>query len=79
MQGDLYVRRKTKNNYKRWTYENNMKILDRHSNEDGETLERFYYRINLDERRRKILEDTKEKNDALQGTEQVSMRKCKYD
>ena len=49
-----------------------MKILDKQSDEDGETFERFYNRINLDERRRKILEDTKVKNDvALQGTEQV--------
>ena len=49
-----------------------MKILDKHSNGHGETLEGFYNRINLDERRRKILEDTKEKNDdALQGTEEV--------
>ena len=31
--------------------------------EDGETLERFYNRINLDEKRRKILDDSKEKND----------------
>jgi hypothetical protein len=36
--------------------------------EDGETFERFYNRINLDERRRKIVEDTKEKNnDAYKG------------
>jgi hypothetical protein len=46
-----------------------MKILDSHSNEDGETLEGFYNRINLDEKRHKILEDTKEKyDDALQRT-----------
>jgi hypothetical protein len=60
MSGDLYVRHRIENNYKRWRYENNMKTLDKQSKEDGETLERFYNRINLDERRRKILEDTKE-------------------
>jgi hypothetical protein len=38
-------------------------ISDKHYKEDGETLERFYYRINLDEKRRKILDDSKEKND----------------
>jgi hypothetical protein len=70
--GDLYLRHRTENNYKRSRYENNMKILDKQSKEDGETLERFYNRINLDESRRKILEDTKEKNyEALQGIEQV--------
>jgi len=37
-------------------------ISNKHSNEDGETLERFYNRINLDEKRRKILDDSKEKN-----------------
>ena len=71
MSADLYVRHRPENNYKRWRYENNIKILDKHSNGHGETLEGFYNRINLDERRRKILEDTKEKNDALQGMEQV--------
>jgi hypothetical protein len=71
MSGDLYVKHRPENNYKRWTYDNNMKILDSHSR-DGETLEGFYNRINLDEKRRKIHEDTKVKNDdALQGTEQV--------
>jgi hypothetical protein len=39
------------------------KISDKHWNEDGETLERFYNRMNLDEKRRKILDDSKEKND----------------
>jgi hypothetical protein len=63
MIGDLYIQHRTENNYKRWRYENNIKI-DKHSNEDGETLERFYNRINLDEKRRKILDDSKEKNDA---------------
>ena len=57
MSGDLYIRHRMENKYK-----NNMKA-DKHSNEDGETLERFYNRINLDERRRKILDDSKEKND----------------
>jgi hypothetical protein len=52
-------------------FDNNTKILDSHSR-DGETLEGFYNRINLDDKRRKILEDTKEKyDDALQRTEQV--------
>jgi hypothetical protein len=46
----------------RWRYENDKKI-SKHSDEDGETLERFYNRINLDEKRRKILDDSKEKND----------------
>ncbi len=66
MSGDLYARHRPENNYKRWD-ENNMKILDSLSNKDGETLDGFYNRINLDWRRRKILEDTKEKrDDALQ-------------
>ena len=38
-------------------------MSDKHSNEDGERLERFYDRINLDEKRRKILDDSKEKNE----------------
>ncbi|MGB8935116.1 MAG: hypothetical protein WCC17_08425 [Candidatus Nitrosopolaris sp.] len=40
-----------------------VRVYTLHSNEDGETLEGFYNRINLDRRRRKILEDTKKKND----------------
>ena len=49
-----------------------MKILDSRSNKDGETVDGFYNRVNLDRRRRKILEDTKEKSDdALQRTEHV--------
>ena len=47
--------------YERWRSENNMKLSDKHS-KDGETLERFYNRINLDERRRKMLDDSKEEN-----------------
>jgi hypothetical protein len=38
-------------------------ISNKHSNEDEETLERFYNRIDLDEKRRKIVDDSKEKND----------------
>ena len=49
--------------YKRWRYETTNRISDKHSNEDGETLERFYNRISLDEKRRKILDDRKETND----------------
>ena len=39
------------------------KTLEKDSKQDGETLERFYRRINLDEKRRKIFDDSKEKND----------------
>jgi hypothetical protein len=59
MSGDLYVRHKIENNYNRGRYENTKKISDKHSDEDGETLERFYSRIKLDEKRRKILDDSK--------------------
>ena len=41
--------------------ENDKKI--KHSDEDGETLERFYNRINFDEKRRKILDNSKEEDD----------------
>ena len=63
MSEDFDVKQRTENIYKRWRYESTKKISDKHSNEDGETLERFYNRINLDEKRRKILDDSKEKND----------------
>ena len=39
------------------------RTLDKDSKQDGETLERFYRRINLDEKRRRILDNSKEKND----------------
>jgi hypothetical protein len=63
MSEDFDVRQRTENIYKRWRYENTKGISNKHSNEDGERLERFYNRINLDEKRRKILDDSKEKND----------------
>jgi hypothetical protein len=59
---DFDVKQRTENIYKRWRSENNKKLSDKHSKEDGETLERFYNRINLDGRRRKTLDDSKEKN-----------------
>jgi hypothetical protein len=62
MPEDFDVKQRTENIYERWRSENNMKLSDKHSKEDGETLERFYNRINLDERRRKILDDSKEEN-----------------
>ena len=62
MSEDFDVRQRTENIYKRWRYENTKGISNKRSNEDGETLERFYNRINLDEKRRKILDDSKEKN-----------------
>ena len=62
MSEDFDVKQRTENIYKRWRYENNKKMSDKHYKEDGETLERFYDRINLDEKRRKILDDSKEKN-----------------
>jgi hypothetical protein len=60
---NIYERR-TENIYERRT-ENNKKLSDKHSKEDGETLERFYNRINLDERRRKMLDDSKEEKSRL--------------
>jgi hypothetical protein len=60
MTEDWDVQQRTEYNFIR-IYER--KTSDKHSKEDGETLERFYNRINLDEKRRKILDDSKEKND----------------
>jgi hypothetical protein len=62
MPEDFDVKQRPENIYERWGSENNKKLSDKHSKEDGETLERFYNRINLDERRRKILDDSKEEN-----------------
>ena len=62
MPEDFDVKQRTENIYERWRSENNKKLSDKYSKEDGETLERFYNRINLDERRRKILDDSKEEN-----------------
>ncbi|MGA9154497.1 MAG: hypothetical protein WBZ36_28260 [Candidatus Nitrosopolaris sp.] len=53
---------RTENIYERWRCESYKKLFDKHSKKDGETLERFYNRINLDEIRRKMLDDSKEKN-----------------
>jgi hypothetical protein len=61
MPEDFDVKQRTENIYARWRSENNKKLSDKHSKEDGETLERFYNRINLDDRRRKMLDDSKEK------------------
>jgi hypothetical protein len=63
MSEDFDIKQRTENIYKRWRYESNEGISDKQHKEDGETLERFYNRINLDESRRKILDDSKEKND----------------
>ena len=63
MSEDFDVKQRTENIYKRWRYENNKKMSDKHYKEDGETLERFYDNINLDEKRLKILDDSKEKNE----------------
>ena len=62
MPEDFDVKQRTENIYERWKSENNKKLSGKHSKEDGETLERFYNRINLDEKRRKILDDSKEKH-----------------
>ncbi|MFZ0224540.1 MAG: hypothetical protein WAM42_22895 [Candidatus Nitrosopolaris sp.] len=62
MSEDFDVKQRTENIYERWRSENNKKLSDKHSKDDGETLERLYNRINLDERRRKTLDDSKEKN-----------------
>ncbi|MGC2572000.1 MAG: hypothetical protein WA364_10860 [Candidatus Nitrosopolaris sp.] len=74
MSEDFDVRQRTENIYGRWRSENNKKFSDKHSKEDGETLERFYNRINLDERRRKMLEDSKE-NHVPWRPEQVKNKK----
>ena len=58
MSEDFDVKQRTEKNYERWRSENNKRLSDKHSKEDGETLERFYNRINLDERRRKMLDDS---------------------
>ena len=63
MSEDFDVKQRTENIYEKWRSEYNKKLPDKRSKEDGETLERFYNRINLDEKRRKILDDSKEKND----------------
>ena len=62
MPGDFDVKQRTENIYERWRSQDNKKLSDKHSKEDGETLERFYNRINLDERRRRMLDDSKEKH-----------------
>jgi hypothetical protein len=62
MSEDFDIKQRTENIYKRWRSENNKKFSHKHPKGDGETLERFYNRINLDERRRKILDDSKEEN-----------------
>ena len=54
MSEDFDIKQRTENIYEKWRSENIKKLSDKHSKEDGETLERFYNRINLDERRRKI-------------------------
>ena len=61
MTEDWDVQQRTEYNLIRWRYENDKKI--KHSDEDGETLERFYNRINLDEKRLNILDNSKEEND----------------
>ena len=63
MSEDFDIKQRTENIYEKWRSENIKKLSDKHSKEDGETLEIFYNRINLDEKRRKILDDSKEKND----------------
>jgi len=62
MSEDFDVKQRTENIYERWRFDNNKKLSHKHSKEDGETLERFYNRINLDERRRMMLDDSKEEN-----------------
>jgi hypothetical protein len=63
MSEDFDVKQRTENIYKRWRCESTKGITDKHYKEDGETLERFYDRIILDEERRKILDDSKERNE----------------
>jgi hypothetical protein len=62
MPEDFDVKQRTENIFERWRSETNKKLSDNHSKEDGETLERFYNRINLDDRRRTMLDDSKEEN-----------------
>jgi len=62
MPEDFDVKQRTENIYERWRSQDNKKLSDKHSKEDGETLERFYNRINLDERRHNMLDDSKEKH-----------------
>jgi len=62
MPEDFDVKQRIENIYERRRSENNKKLSDKHSKEDGETLERFYNRINLDERRRRMLDDSKEES-----------------
>jgi hypothetical protein len=62
MPEDFDIKQRTQNIYERWRFENDKKLPDKHSKEDGETLEKFYNRINLDERRRTMLDDSKEEN-----------------
>ena len=62
MPEDFDVKQRIENIYERWRSENNKKLSDKHSKEDGETLERFYNRIKLDERRRRMLDDSKEES-----------------
>lgn len=57
MPEDFDVKQRTENIYQRWRSESK-NLSDKHSKEDGETLERFYKRTNLDERRRKMLDDS---------------------
>ncbi len=71
MSEDFDVKQRTENIYKRWRDESTKGISDKHSNEDGETLERFYNRVNLDEKRRKILDDSKEKNDVSRDKQDI--------
>ena len=61
MSEDFDVKQRTEKNYERWRSENNKRLSDKHSKEDGETLEKFYNRINLDERRRKMLDASRNK------------------
>jgi len=63
MPEDFDVKQRKENIYEKWRSEHIKKLFDKHSKEDGETLERFYNRINLDEKRRKILDNSKEEND----------------
>jgi hypothetical protein len=62
MSEDFDVKQRTESIYQKWRSENIKKLSHEHSKEDGETLEIFYNRINL-KKRRKILDDSKEKND----------------
>jgi hypothetical protein len=62
MSEDFDLMQRTENIYERWRSESHKRLSDMHPTEDGESLEKFYNRINLDERRRKMLDDSKEKN-----------------